>query len=156
MTFSQAWMTSKNPKLARTKLLDIKVQKQRAPIMMTEAELAERSQVLSFQFDEVKMPFKLARMEAKHARKMGRALFYRASTAEEYPWNKTPIMVTHLHARKSYVIPRKTKKQQLNKPKELVVYCPALRVQIAAASKPKKVGPRAPSSKAKPKMLKSP
>ena len=65
-------------------------------------------------------------------------------------------MVTHLNARKNYVIPRKTKKQQLNKTKELVVYCPALRLQIAAPSKAKKIGARVPSSKAKPKMLKSP
>lgn len=39
MTFSQTWMKIKNPKLTKTKLLDIQVQRQRAPIMMTESEL---------------------------------------------------------------------------------------------------------------------
>jgi hypothetical protein len=39
MTFSQAWMKLKNPKFEQTKLLDIKISKQRAPIMKTDAEL---------------------------------------------------------------------------------------------------------------------
>ena len=55
-------------------------------------------------------------------------MFFKASTAEEYPWNKIPIVVTHLHAKHEYVIPRKTKKQQLNKTKELIGWCPALRL----------------------------
>jgi len=83
-------------------------------------------------------------------------MFFRASTAEEYPWNKIPIVVTHLHAKHKYVIPRKTKKQQFNKTKELVDWCPALRLQITLPSKTKKIGARVPSKKAKPKMLKSP
>ena len=83
-------------------------------------------------------------------------MFFRASTADVYPWNKTPIMVTHLHARKNYVIPRKTKKQQLNKTKELVGHSPALRLQITLPSKTKKIGARVPSNKAKPKCLNHP
>ena len=39
MTFSYAWMKLKNPKLAKTKLLDIKISKQRAPILKSKAEL---------------------------------------------------------------------------------------------------------------------
>ena len=58
-----------------------------------------------------------------------------------------------------YVIPRKTKtaaKGQPDKPKELVLRCPALRLQKTLPSKTKKIGARVLSSKAKPKMLKSP
>src|SRR5688572_27937417 len=109
MTFSQTWMKIKTPELTKTKLLDIQVQRQRAPTMMTESELRDKSQVLSFQVDEVKQPFKSARLEVTSARKTVRTRFFRASATEEYPWNKTPIMVTHLYAQHKYVIPRKTK-----------------------------------------------
>jgi len=58
------------------------------------------------------------------------------------------------------VIPRKTKtaasKEQPDKSKELVLRCPALRLQKTLPSKTKKIGARVLSSKAKPKMLKSP
>ena len=155
MTFSQTWMKIKNPELTKTKLLDIKVQRQRAPTMMTESELRDKSQVLSFQVNEVKQPFKSARLEVTPARKTVRTRFFRASATEEYPWNKTPIMVTHLYAQHNYVIPRKTKtaasKEQPDKPKELVLRCPALRLQRTLPSKTKKIGARVLSSKAKPK-----
>ena len=98
MTFSYAWMKIKNPKLVKTKLLDIQVQKKRAPIMMTEEELWGKGQVLAFEDHEVKQPFKSARLEPTPERKTVRDLYYRAKTTEEYPWNKKPIMVTHLYA----------------------------------------------------------
>lgn len=142
MTCSQAWMRSKDPKLTKTKLMDIKIQMQRSQIMVEESELTEKSHVQSFQVHEVKMPFKLAKMETKPARNPVRAVFFRASTTEEYPWNKTPIVVTHLHAKHTYVIPRKTKKQQLNKTRELVGYCPALRLQKTIPRQTKQIGPR--------------
>lgn len=156
MTFSYAWMKIKNPKLAKTKLMDIKVQKKRAPTMKTEAEIQELGQVLALDDQEVKQPFKSAKLEATPTRKPVRNLFYRASPTEKYPWNKKPIMVTHLHAKHSYVIPRKTKKQMQSKIPELVVYCPELRPKTEP-SKAKKVATRVPNPKGNPKrMLKSP
>ena len=132
MTFSQDWIKFKNHELAKTKLLDIKIQKQRASCMRPEAELKN-------EVHEVKMPFKLAKMEAKLPRNLVRALFYKASPIEEYPWNKTPIVVTHLYAKKSYIIPRKTKEQKPKRTKELVCYCPALRDYKTAHSQTRKV-----------------
>ena len=149
MTFSQAWTKSKDPELAKTKLMDIKMQRQIGLTMVAESELTEKSQVQSFQVHEVKMPFKSAKMEAKPARNLVRAVFFRASTTEEYPWNKTPIVVTHLHAKHTYVIPRKTKKQQLNKTRELVCWCPALRLQKTLPSKTRKIGARVDNNKTK-------
>ena len=153
-------MKTKNPKLAKTKLMDIKIQKQRGPIMVAESELGNKSQVRSFQVHEVKQPFKSARLEVTPARNPVWAKFFRASDTEQYPWNKTPIVITHLYAQHKYVIPRKTKtaasKEQPDKPKELVIRCPTLRLQTSLPSKTKKIGARVLSSKAKPKMLKSP
>ena len=103
-------MKIKNPKMAKTKLMDIKVQMKRAPTMKTEAEMQELGQVLAFDDQEVKQPFKSAKVETTPTRKPVRNLFYRASPTEEYPWNKKTIMVTHLHAQHDYVISRKTKK----------------------------------------------
>ena len=65
MTFSQTWMKIKNPKMTKTKLLDIQVQRQRAPIMMTESELWDKSQVLSFQVHEVKQHFCVVKSRVK-------------------------------------------------------------------------------------------
>ena len=69
MTFSYAWMKIKNPELTKTKLMDIKVQKKRAPTMKTEAEMQELGQVLAFDDQEVKQPFKSAMLEATLTRK---------------------------------------------------------------------------------------
>lgn len=148
-------MKVKNSKLTKTKLLDIDIQRKRTPIMKTESELGDESQVLFFQAHEVKQPFKSARLEVTPARNLVRVRFFRASETEEYPWNKTPIVVTHLYAQHKYVIPRKTKKQQLNITKELIIYCPALRLQKTIPSYTKKIGARVPSSNAKPKRLKT-
>ena len=155
MTFSYAWMKIKNPKLAKTKLLDIQVQKKRAPIMMTEEELQEKGQVLAFEDHEVKQPFKSAKLEPTPERKTVRDLYYRAKTTEEYPWNKKTIMCTHIHAQHNYVIPRKTKKQLMSKTPELILYCPALRPKTKP-SKTKKVGAKVLKPKGKPKSAKSP
>ena len=112
--------------------------------MVAEAEAQEQSEVQSCQDLGVRMPFKSAKMEVKPARNTVRTLFYKAKNTEEYPWNKTPIMVTHLHAKHTYVIPRKTKK---NKSKELVGWCPALRLQRTLPRQPKEVSTRVDSSK---------
>ena len=145
MTFSQAWMKIKNAKLAKSKLLDIKVEKERAPTMKSELELRGQSQVLSFQDHEVREPFKSAKVEVTSVKKPSRARFYRAKATQEYPWNETPIKITHIHALHTYVIPRKTKA------KELVLHCPALRPKATIPSKAKVVGARVASSKASPK-----
>src|SRR6476620_1865984 len=150
MTFSYAWMKIKNSELAKTKLLDIQVQKKRAPIMMTEEELQGKGQVLAFEDHEVKQPFKSARLEPTPERKTVRDLYYRAKTTEEYPWNKKPIMVTHLYAQHNYVIPRKTRKQLMSKTPELIVYCPALRPKTKP-SKTKKVGAKVLKPRVNPK-----
>ena len=151
MTFSYAWMKLKNPKLAKTKLLDIKVQKQRTPIMMTKSELQTKSQALSFQDHEVKQPFKSAKLEVTPARNTVRTLFCKAKTREKYPWNEKPIMVTHLHAHHAYVIPMKTQKQKLCKSKQLTFYCPALRPKATGPSPAKKAAARVPNLKISPR-----
>ena len=89
--------------------------------MMAEDELQEMGQVLAFDDHEVKQPFKSAKLEVTPARKPVRT-FFRVSSTEECPWNKETIMVTHLYAQHNYDIPRKTKKQRLNKTPELLVY----------------------------------
>ena len=153
MTFGEAWMKLRNPELTKTKLMDIKVQRQRGPTMVAESELGEKSQVDSFQVHEVKQPFKAAKLKVKPARNPVRTRFFRASETVEYPWNKTPIMVTHLYAKNNYVFPRKTKKvaakEQPNKAKELVCRCPALSLQKPIPRKTKTTGTSVISLKAK-------
>ena len=150
MTFSHAWMKIKNPKFERTKLLDIKISKQRAPIMKTEAEYQAKGQDQVFEDHEVKQPFKSARLEPTPERKTVRDLYYRAKTTEEYPWNKTPIVINHFYAQYKYVIPRKTKKQLMSKTPELIVYCPALRPKTKP-SKTRKVGAKVLKPRVNPK-----
>ena len=153
MTFSEAWMQLRNLKMAKTKLMDIKVQRQQGPTMVTESELGEKSQVNSFQVQEVRQPFKAAKLKVKPARNPVRTKFSKASETVEYPWNKTPIMVSHLYAKNNYVFPRKTKKvaakEQPNKTKELVCRCPALSLQKPIPRKTKTTGTSVISLKAK-------
>ena len=161
MTYSQAWMKFKNPKLATSKMRDIQVQRKRGPIMVAVSELRDKDQVQSFQDLDVKQPFKLAKMESIPAKNLVRAKFYRASTTEEYPWNKTPIMVTYLYAQNNYVfprIPRKAKAAAKEQPKSksLVARCPVARLQPTLPSKPKYFGARVGGIKARPAMLKLP